>query len=98
MSTRTVRGLIDAMRAEGRCLILSTHLMDEVERLCNRVVILHQGRVETVGTPAELRAHTRTDSLEEAFVQLVGEQSLRDALWRPEKRRRWWQFWRRNGD
>jgi len=95
MSTRTVRALIRRFRQEGRCILVSTHLMDEAERLCDRVVILHQGRVRAVGTPQELKAQTGTDDLEEAFVRLVGERDLRAALWRPQERRRWWQFWRR---
>ena len=95
MSTRTVRTLIDRLREEGRCILVSTHLMDEAERLCDRVVVLHQGRVQAVGTPVELREQTGADDLEEAFVRLVGEQRLREALWRPETRRRWYQFWRR---
>ncbi|MBN1179917.1 MAG: ATP-binding cassette domain-containing protein [Anaerolineae bacterium] len=95
MSTRTVRALIAAMRDQGRCVLLSTHLMDEVERLCDRVVVLHQGQVRAVATPQELQTRTGADSLEEAFVRLVGEDSLRDALWRPPERRRWWQVSRR---
>lgn len=95
MSTRTVRTLLRDLRDEGRCILLSTHLMDEAQRLCDRVVVLHQGQVRAVGTPAELRERTGADDLEEAFVRLVGERTLRESLWHPPERRRWWQFWRR---
>jgi len=95
MSTRTVRGLVHRLRQEGRCILLSTHLMSEAERLCDRVIVLHQGRVQAVGTPDELRAQTGADDLEEAFVRLVGERTLRESLWQPQARRRWWQIWRR---
>ena len=98
MSTRTVRSLLRALRAEGRCILLSTHLMDEADRLCDRIVVLHRGQVQAASTPAELKLRADADDLEEAFVELVGEQSLRQALWQPERRRRWWQFWRRHDD
>jgi len=97
MSTRTVRDIIRHMREEGRCIIVSTHLMDEAERLCDRVIIIHQGQVRAHGKPEDLAAQTGADDLEEAFVRLVGEQALREALWKPKDHRRWWQFWRRGG-
>ncbi len=96
MSTRTVRSLLRSLRAEGRCILLSTHLMDEAERLCDRIVVLHQGQVRAASTPADLKLRTDAKDLEEAFVRLVGEERLRETLWQPERRRRWWQFWRRD--
>jgi sodium transport system ATP-binding protein len=95
MSTRTVRDLVCTLRDEGRCILISTHLMNEAERICDRVVVLHQGKVQAVGTPAELIEQVGATDLEEAFVRLVGEQVLRETLWRPPARRRWWQFWRK---
>jgi len=95
MSTRTVRDMIHKLREQGRCILLSTHLMAEAERLCDRVVILHQGQIQASGTPAELMEETGAGDLEESFVRLAGEQNLRETLWRPEEKGRWWQFWRR---
>jgi sodium transport system ATP-binding protein len=95
MSTRTVRSLLRSLRGEGRCILLSTHLMDEAERLCDRIVVLYQGQVQAASTPADLKLRTDANDLEEAFVRLVGEQSLRETLWQPDRRRHWWQFWRR---
>jgi sodium transport system ATP-binding protein len=94
MSTRTVRQMVRGLAQAGRCILVSTHLMGEAERLCDRVVVLHQGQVQAVGAPAELMARTGTGDLEEAFVQLVGEGALRETLWRPQERRRWQRFWR----
>src|SRR5262249_36673094 len=74
VSTRMVRDLIGRFKAEGRCVILSTHLMNEVERLCDRVGIIHRGRIMAMGTPDELIAQTGTSDLETAFVRIVGEQ------------------------
>jgi len=73
MSARNVRDLIERFRAEGRCVILSTHILSEAERLCDRLTIVDHGRVVASGTPADLLRQTGQATLEEAFVQLVGE-------------------------
>ncbi len=95
MSTRNVRSLIARFRDEGRCVLISTHLMGEVQRLCDRVAIIHRGSLQAVGTPADLVAQTGAGDLEEAFVRIVGEERLRADLWKQERKRRWYQFWRR---
>jgi sodium transport system ATP-binding protein len=73
MSARGVRELIARFRSEGRCVILSTHILGEAERLCDRLAIMRQGKVVASGTPDDLMRQTGEGSLEEAFVQLVGE-------------------------
>lgn len=78
VSTRAVRDLIHRFKQEGRCVILSTHLMDEVERLCDRVAIIHRGTIMATGTPDELKRAQGVDDLESAFVKIVGEQALMD--------------------
>ncbi|MCI0699170.1 ATP-binding cassette domain-containing protein [candidate division KSB1 bacterium] len=76
VSTRAVRGIIGRFRAEGRCVILSTHHMDEVERLCDRVAIVHRGNILETGTPQELTEKYKADSLETAFVEIIGAEAL----------------------
>jgi sodium transport system ATP-binding protein len=78
VSMRAVREIIRKFKEEGRCIILSTHLMDEVERLCDRVAIIHRGTILAMGTLAELKQSQGTDDLETAFVRIVGEQALQD--------------------
>jgi sodium transport system ATP-binding protein len=95
MSTRNVRDLIARFRDEGRCVLISTHLMSEAQRLCDRVAIIHKGRLQAVDTPHALIARTGVDDLEEAFVRIVGEDRLRADLWEQRRKRRWYQFWRR---
>jgi len=95
MSTRSVRDLVTRFREEGRCVLISTHLMDEAQRLCDRVAIIHKGRLRAVGTPAALIAQAGVADLEEAFVRIVGEDRLRADLWEQKRERRWYQFWRR---
>lgn len=78
VSTRAVRAIIRRFRDEGRCVVLSTHHMDEVERLCDRVAIIHRGEILEQATPAELVAKYHGDSLETAFVEVVGAEALLD--------------------
>jgi sodium transport system ATP-binding protein len=73
ISARNVRELIERFRGEGRCVILSTHILGEAERLCDRLAIVDHGRVVAAGAPAELLRQTGQTTLEEAFVHLVGE-------------------------
>jgi len=75
MSVRSVRDLIARFRDEGRCLILSTHILGEAERLCTRLAIIQRGRIIACGSPEELVRQTGEASLEGAFVQLLGEEA-----------------------
>jgi sodium transport system ATP-binding protein len=71
MSTRAVRDLIRRLRGQGRCVLFSSHIMQEVSALCDRIVVIAHGRVVADGTPDGLRATTGKDDLEDAFVSLV---------------------------
>jgi sodium transport system ATP-binding protein len=70
--SRAVRDLVRELKAEGRCVILCSHVMAEVEALCDRLVVLSQGRVAAEGAPAELRRRTGAAALEDAFLAAVG--------------------------
>lgn len=59
------------LRTEGKTIIFSTHVMSEAERLCDRIAILHRGRIHACGTLAELRVQTGRHYLEEIFVHYV---------------------------
>ena len=72
MSTRALREYILSLKAAGLCVVLSTHIMQEVAALCDRIVIIAQGRVAANGTADELLQRSGADSLEDAFVQLIG--------------------------
>jgi sodium transport system ATP-binding protein len=73
LATRSLRRMLQRLRAEGRCVLFSTHIMQEVAALCDRVVIIARGRVVAHGTPDELRAQAGELQLEEAFMKLTGE-------------------------
>jgi sodium transport system ATP-binding protein len=72
MSTRALRALLSALAGQGKCLLFSSHVMQEVAALCERIVILGRGRVVASGTAAELLARSGQPTLEEAFVHLLG--------------------------
>ncbi len=72
MATRALRDVIRERRKAGCCVLLSSHVMQEVAALCDRIVILSQGGVVAAGTPDEIRAATRRDDLEDAFVHAIG--------------------------
>ena len=71
LASRDVREFMVESKGRGRCVIFSTHVMHDAERLCDRITILHEGRVVASGSTAEVRGDGR--ELEDAFLELVGE-------------------------
>lgn len=76
MSSRAVRELINEMKAQGHCILISSHIMSEVSLLCDKLVICAEGRAVTEGTPDELREQTGADDLEEVFVRVLKRAGL----------------------
>ena len=74
MTTRGLREFLRQLRGEGRCVIFSSHIMQEVAALCDRIVVIAKGTVMAAGTPDELRAQTGEDNLEDAFVKAIGSE------------------------
>ena len=72
MSTRAVREVIRGLRQDGCCVLFSSHIMQEVSALCDRIVVIARGTVVAEGTAEELRRQTGRDNLEDAFVALSG--------------------------
>jgi ABC-2 type transport system ATP-binding protein len=67
-----LRHLIQILAARGKTILYSSHVLDNVERLCANVVVLHRGRIVAEGPVSELRAMTRQNaSLEDVIAQLV---------------------------
>ena len=71
-STRSVREVIRRLKADNRCVLFSSHVMQEVSALCDRIVVIAHGRVVAEGTSDELLALTGKTNLEDAFVSLAG--------------------------
>jgi sodium transport system ATP-binding protein len=72
MSVRALREQLRLLRGAGKCVLFSSHVMQEVAALCDRIVILGAGRVVAAGTAAELTAWSGAATLEDAFVALLG--------------------------
>jgi sodium transport system ATP-binding protein len=72
MATRALREFLRKLRGEGRCVLFSSHIMQEVAALCDRIIVIARGRVVAEGSSDELRARTGADTLEDAFVSLIG--------------------------
>lgn len=74
-ATRSVQKFILKCKEEGKAVVLSSHSMYEVEKLCDRVAIIHKGKIVEVGTIPELKEKYQEDDLEEIFVSLIGGDS-----------------------
>ncbi len=74
MATRALRALIRRLRDEGKCVLFSSHVMQEVAALCDEIVIIGKGRVVAAGTPDQIRADAGKDNLEDAFVKAIGSE------------------------
>lgn len=74
MTTRSLREFLKDLRGEGRCVMFSSHIMQEVAALCDRIVIIAKGTVVAAGTADELRAHYGEQNLEDAFVKAIGSE------------------------
>jgi sodium transport system ATP-binding protein len=72
MATRGLRRFMQQLKAEGRCVLFSSHIMQEVAALCDRIVVIAHGRVVADETPDALRAQTGATNLEDAFVKIIG--------------------------
>ena len=76
MVARVLLDTVAELRDQGKCIVFSTHIMREAERLCDRVAIMHQGQILAEGTLEELRAEHREPDLEELFFDLIRQQEV----------------------
>ena len=72
MSTRSLRKVMLSLREEGRCVLFSSHIMQEVAALCDTIVVIAKGRVVASGTAEALRELGGSNNLEDAFVKIIG--------------------------
>jgi len=77
MSVRALREMIRRLRGEGRCVLFSSHVMQEVSALCDRIVVISNGRSVASGTPDQVREQAGREDLEDAFVELTGSKAER---------------------
>ncbi len=73
--------IVDFMKAErerGKTILYSTHYMEEAEYLCDRIIMIHQGRIISEGTPAQLKTRTGTENLRDVFRELIEREGIAD--------------------
>ncbi len=73
MVSRSLMTIISSLRDAGKCIIFSTHIMREVERLCDRVAIMNHGRILDTGTLPELADRYGMTDFEELFFHLLSK-------------------------
>jgi sodium transport system ATP-binding protein len=72
LTARNITRFIRRCRDEGRTVVFSTHIMSEVETLCDRIAVIYEGRIVAIGTLAELRERTGRQAFEDVFLRLIG--------------------------
>jgi ABC-2 type transport system ATP-binding protein len=73
-----VKELIRSLAAQGRTIFFCSHVLEVVERVCGRIVIINGGQVVANGTPEAIARQTGTASLEAAFIALTGQRDAAD--------------------
>jgi sodium transport system ATP-binding protein len=73
-TVRTLRAALRQMRDSGCCIIFSSHVLDEVREICDTVLILNRGEIVAHGSPDDVCRQARTESLEDAFMELTAEE------------------------
>lgn len=73
-STRAMRQFIRNLRDNGKCVLLTSHIMQEVAALCDQIIIISSGVVSAQGSPAELLQRTGKTNLEDAFIEVIGSE------------------------
>lgn len=74
MSTRSMRNFIRRLRDEGKCVLFSSHIMQEVSALCDHIVVINHGLVAASGSAETLKRETGRENLEDAFVAAIGSE------------------------
>jgi sodium transport system ATP-binding protein len=72
MSTRGLRRVVQGLREEGKCVLFSSHIMQEVAALCDAIVVIAKGKVVAFGSAEQLREQGGSSNLEDAFVKIIG--------------------------
>ena len=82
-------------KTEGVTVFLTTHYMDEADRVAERIGIIDHGKIVAQGTPAELKQQTDSDSLEDAFLALTGSTIRDESATSADQMRQFAKMWRR---
>lgn len=72
ISSQVILDFIKAEKNNNKCIIYSTHYMEEAENICDKIIMINKGQIITTGTPKEIKKQTKTTNLRDAFFSLVG--------------------------
>jgi len=72
ISSQVILDFIKEEKKNGKTILYSTHYMEEAENICDRVILIHKGKVIATGTPKEIEKDTKTTNLRDAFFSLIG--------------------------
>ena len=72
ISSQVILDFIKEEKNKGKCIIYSTHYMEEAENICDRVVLINKGEIIATGTPKEIEKETNTTNIRDAFFKLIG--------------------------
>ncbi len=72
ISSQVILDFIKDEKKRGKCIIYSTHYMEEAENICDRVVLINKGKVIAIGTPEEILKKTNTSNIRDAFLNMIG--------------------------
>ena len=72
LSSKVILDFIKEEKKKNKCIIYSTHYMEEAENICDRVILIHKGSIIKTGTPEEIVSDTNTTNLRDAFFALIG--------------------------
>ena len=72
ISSQVILDFIKAEKNNNKCIIYSTHYMEEAENICDKIIMINKGQIITTGTPKEIKKQTKTTNLRDAFFALVG--------------------------
>ncbi len=72
MSSQVILDFVKEEKNNGKCILYSTHYMEEAENICDRVILIHHGEIIATGSPKEIEKSTKTTNLRDAFMSLIG--------------------------
>ncbi len=72
MSSQVILDFVKEEKNNGKCILYSTHYMEEAENICDRVILIHHGTIIATGSPKEIEKNTNTTNLRDAFMSLIG--------------------------
>lgn len=72
ISSKVILDFVKEEKGKGKCILYSTHYMEEAENICDKIIMINKGQVISIGTPEEIRKKTKTTNLRDSFFALIG--------------------------